>query len=189
MRRSLPISRSAIAATPRRWEKWLRDVFLQVLCDGEPVQYKEGSGRAQLAQAIASESNPLTARVIVNRIWQYHFGKGIVRTPSNFGRMGERPDASGIARLSRSGLRCERMEYQEAASQDSALRARTGRPRQPNPEADPDNKLLSHFDLAAPARHGDTARLRARGFRPALTEPSAARRSRSPTTTSGARCI
>ena len=42
-------------------------------------------------QAIASETNPLTARVMVNRVWQHHFGKGIVRTPSNFGRMGERP--------------------------------------------------------------------------------------------------
>jgi mono/diheme cytochrome c family protein len=47
--------------------------------------------RRQLAEWIASADNPLTARVAVNRIWQYHFGKGIVRTPSDFGLTGDRP--------------------------------------------------------------------------------------------------
>lgn len=47
--------------------------------------------RRQFAEWIASERNPLTARVMVNRIWQHHFGDGIVRTPSNFGKMGEKP--------------------------------------------------------------------------------------------------
>lgn len=47
--------------------------------------------RRGLATWIASEDNPLTARVMVNRIWQQHFGEGIVRTPNNFGKMGERP--------------------------------------------------------------------------------------------------
>ena len=50
-----------------------------------------GSGRLQLAQSIASRSNPLTARVFVNRIWQSHFGAGLVRTPSDFGNQGEKP--------------------------------------------------------------------------------------------------
>ena len=49
------------------------------------------SGRLQLAEWIASEHNPLTSRVMVNRIWQHLFGVGIVRTPDNFGTMGERP--------------------------------------------------------------------------------------------------
>ena len=49
------------------------------------VSYQEGSGRKQLAEAIASPRNPLTARVIVNRIWQWHFGRGLVPTPSDFG--------------------------------------------------------------------------------------------------------
>ena len=47
--------------------------------------------RRGLAAWIASPENPLTARVMVNRIWQHHFGEGIVRTPNNFGKMGERP--------------------------------------------------------------------------------------------------
>ncbi|HLJ53473.1 MAG TPA: DUF1553 domain-containing protein, partial [Chthonomonadaceae bacterium] len=51
----------------------------------------QGSGRLELAKWIASDTHPLTARVMVNRIWQHHFGQGIVRTPSNFGKLGERP--------------------------------------------------------------------------------------------------
>jgi len=50
-----------------------------------------GSGRREFAEWIASPENPVSARVIVNRIWQHHFGEGIVRTPSNFGELGERP--------------------------------------------------------------------------------------------------
>jgi hypothetical protein len=65
--------------------------FLSILCSGEPAPYQKGSGRLELANDIASAKNPLTARVIVNRIWQYHFGAGIVRTPSDFGVMGDRP--------------------------------------------------------------------------------------------------
>ena len=44
-----------------------------------------------MARWIASSDNPLTARVIVNRVWQHHFGEGLVRTPSNFGKIGEPP--------------------------------------------------------------------------------------------------
>lgn len=51
----------------------------------------QGSGRLELARAIANPRNPLTARVIVNRVWQRHFGAGIVRTPSDFGTRGELP--------------------------------------------------------------------------------------------------
>jgi hypothetical protein len=47
--------------------------------------------RVELAKWIVSSENPLTARVMVNRIWQYHFGRGIVTTPNDFGRMGSRP--------------------------------------------------------------------------------------------------
>ena len=50
-----------------------------------------GSGRLELAQWLASPSHPLTARVMVNRVWQWHFGQGLVRSVDNFGRLGERP--------------------------------------------------------------------------------------------------
>jgi hypothetical protein len=53
--------------------------------------FKQGSGRLELARAIASKDNPLTARVMVNRIWLHHFGKGLVRTPSDFGLRGDPP--------------------------------------------------------------------------------------------------
>ena len=69
--------------TPRR--------FLSVLSPGEPPPFSQGSGRLELAEAIVSPTNPLTARVIVNRVWQQHFGRGIVATASNFGALGERP--------------------------------------------------------------------------------------------------
>ena len=65
--------------------------FLSILSEGAPVPFHNGSGRLELAEAIANPVNPLTARVMVNRIWQHHFGSGIVRTPSNFGLVGDRP--------------------------------------------------------------------------------------------------
>ena len=65
--------------------------FLHVLAGDNPKRFTEGSGRKELAEAIADPKNPLTARVFVNRIWQQHFGRGIVGTPSNFGSLGERP--------------------------------------------------------------------------------------------------
>jgi hypothetical protein len=69
----------------------VRRHFLQVLCDGAPPLFHQGSGRLELAEAIASSHNPLTARVIVNRIWALNFGAPLVGTPSNFGALGERP--------------------------------------------------------------------------------------------------
>jgi hypothetical protein len=57
--------------------------------NGVDLQSKDR--RKQLADWIASADNPLTSRVAVNRIWQYHFGKGLVRTPSDFGATGDKP--------------------------------------------------------------------------------------------------
>ena len=65
--------------------------FLSILAGDHPTLFTKGSGRLELAQAIANRKNPLTARVLVNRIWMHHFGRGIVATPSNLGAMGERP--------------------------------------------------------------------------------------------------
>ncbi len=65
--------------------------FLEILSGGKPVPFKHGSGRLDLAQAIASKNNPLTARVIVNRVWLHHFGEGFVRTPDDLGTQAEKP--------------------------------------------------------------------------------------------------
>jgi mono/diheme cytochrome c family protein len=65
--------------------------FLAVLSHGERRPFEHGSGRLDLAQAIASRDNPLTARVLVNRIWMHHFGSPLVRTPSDFGVRSEPP--------------------------------------------------------------------------------------------------
>ena len=65
--------------------------FLKVIAGDEPPAFKKGSGRLELASAIADPNNPLTARVMVNRIWQHHFGRGLVGTPDNFGALGEAP--------------------------------------------------------------------------------------------------
>jgi hypothetical protein len=65
--------------------------FLTLLSEGEPEAFKDGSGRRELAEAISSRSNPLTARVMVNRVWGLFFGRPLVQTPSNFGHSGMLP--------------------------------------------------------------------------------------------------
>lgn len=70
--------------------------FLKVLAQNEPKSFTQGSGRLELAEAIADPNNPLTARVIVNRVWSIFFGRGLVATPSNFGQLGSLPSHSEL---------------------------------------------------------------------------------------------
>jgi hypothetical protein len=65
--------------------------FLEILSGPNRPEFKNGSGRLELAAAIVSPSDPLTARVIVNRIWLHHFGEGIVTTPDDFGNQSAPP--------------------------------------------------------------------------------------------------
>ena len=70
--------------------------FLQVLGNSSLPPDVRGSGRLELANWIASKDNPLTARVIVNRIWQGHFGRGIVATANDFGTRGVAPSNQAL---------------------------------------------------------------------------------------------
>ncbi len=118
--------------------------FLSILCDGQPQPFAKGSGRLELAEAIASPRNPLTARVMVNRIWQHHFGAGIVRTPSDFGRMGDRPSDPELldylaSRFIESGWSVKALHREIMLSATYALSAD---PSEKNFRIDPENRLL-----------------------------------------------
>ncbi len=65
--------------------------FPVVLSGTVDAKLSKGSGRLELAEWLTSPGNPLTARVMVNRIWQWHFGEALVRTPNNWGKTGEAP--------------------------------------------------------------------------------------------------
>jgi hypothetical protein len=125
--------------------------FLHILAGNDPPRFTHGSGRLELAEAIANKSNPLTARVFVNRIWQQHFGRGIVGTPSNFGHLGARPTHPelldylaalfmennwSIKKLHRE-IMLSRTYQQSASVVESSS----------NPKSeDPDNLLLGHMN-------------------------------------------
>ena len=114
----------------------------------EREHWTVGSGRLQLAQAIASTSNPLTARVFVNRIWQNHLGAGLVRTPSDFGYQGEKPThpelldylASTFMENGWSIKRLHRMIVTSATYRQSSVVT----PAVQN--ADPDNRLICRMN-------------------------------------------
>jgi hypothetical protein len=65
--------------------------FLEVLSEKNRAKFRNGSGRLELANAIGSKANPLTARVLVNRVWQHHFGEGFVSTPDDLGNQSAPP--------------------------------------------------------------------------------------------------
>ena len=118
---------------PRRW--------LSIL-GGEAVPAEAGSGRKELGDWIVK--SPLTARVMVNRIWEWHFGQGLVRSSNDFGARGEKPSHPELldwlaAKFVESGFSVKAMHrlilssevYQRASAVPSAT--------------DPDNRLLAHF--------------------------------------------
>ena len=110
--------------------------------DGEPLPFTKGSGRMELAEAIAK--HPLAARVMVNRIWQHHFGRGIVDTPSNFGMMGERPTHPELleylaGRFIESGMSMKAMHREIMLSNTYQLAYAR---QEANASVDPENRLL-----------------------------------------------
>jgi mono/diheme cytochrome c family protein len=108
--------------------------------------FTQGSGRLELARAIASPDNPLTARVLVNRVWLGHFGHGLVRTPSDFGTRSDPPTHPELldwlaAQFVRDGWSVKRLHKRIMLSatyrQSSAVSAEAFK-------LDPENRLLSH---------------------------------------------
>ncbi|MFK8110993.1 MAG: DUF1553 domain-containing protein, partial [Rubripirellula sp.] len=119
--------------------------FLQVLSE-DPQPYRNGSGRLELAESLTTDAAALTARVIVNRIWLAHFGRGIVSTPSNFGSQGSRPTHPELlddlaARFIASGWSMKRLHREillSATWQQSSVESDRA-------SADPDNRWLSRM--------------------------------------------
>ncbi|MFN8813272.1 MAG: PSD1 and planctomycete cytochrome C domain-containing protein [Acidobacteriota bacterium] len=106
-------------------------------------QYPTRGRRITLARWIASPKNPLTARVMVNRLWQQHFGSGIVRTPSDFGRNGEKPTHPELldwlaVEFVESGWDIKHMHR-------LMLLSATWQQSAENPGADEDSRLFSRF--------------------------------------------
>ncbi len=112
--------------------------------DDQPPIGDQSSGRLELAKWLTSPSHPLTSRVMVNRIWHWHFGEGLVRSPDNFGRLGERPDNQPLLdwlarRFVDSGWSIKAMHRLIMLSSD--LPDEHGL-RRTAAEADPENRLL-----------------------------------------------
>lgn len=121
--------------------------FLTVLGGGEA--FTQGSGRRELAAAIASPDNPLTARVFVNRVWAHHFGKGLVDTPSDFGFRANPPSHPELldwlaATFMEEGWSVKALHRLIVLS--NAYRQKSEEPRgaEAAPAVDPDNRLLAH---------------------------------------------
>jgi hypothetical protein len=129
--------------------------YLDVL---SAAPFANGSGRLELAEQIASQRNPLTARVMVNRIWHHLFGTGIVRTVDDFGHVGEAPshpelldylsrrfveDGWSVKKLIRSIVMAEAFRQANRANPQAG-------------EVDPQNRLLHHY----PARRLEAEAIR-----------------------------
>jgi hypothetical protein len=121
--------------------------YVQALTPAGFTLSPQGSGRVGLARLIASPENPLTARVMVNRIWQWIFGRGLVGTPDDFGHLGERPSHPELfdclaARFVEEGWSMKRLVrslvLSRAFQSDSAPTAEAR-------DRDPQNALLSHY--------------------------------------------
>ncbi|HEX7898572.1 MAG TPA: DUF1549 domain-containing protein [Planctomycetota bacterium] len=112
--------------------------FLRALAGPDAAQIARGSGRAHLAEAVAA--TPLAARVMVNRIWQQHFGRGIVSTPSNFGALGARPTHPELLDALAARFTTVKALHREILLSAAYQRASTIDPR--NEAVDPENQWL-----------------------------------------------
>lgn len=133
-----------IRGNPGRPGKQVPRQFLEVVAGPERKPFTNGSGRLELAQAIVDSKNPLTSRVIVNRLWQHHFGTGLVPTTSDFGTRGLPPSNPELLdwlslKMIDSGWSMKQMHrlilssavYRQSSCENQAAR-----------QADPENRLL-----------------------------------------------
>ncbi len=132
--------------------------YLQMIDADRSAGTLPGSGRAYVAEQIASPLNPLTARVMVNRVWHWLFGNGLVGTPDDFGHLGEKPTHPELldhlaARFVDEGWSLKRLVREIVQSR--AFRTAAA-PVAGTREIDPDNILLSHY----PARRAEAEVIR-----------------------------
>lgn len=137
-------------STPRR--------YLEVLSKSLKPFTNSGSGRLELADRIADPENPLTARVMVNRIWHHLFGTGLVRTVDDFGHVGELPSHPEL--LDHLATQFVNQEWSLKRLIRSLVLTRTfqmsNQPSALSQEIDPQNRLLQHF----PARRMEAEAVR-----------------------------
>ena len=134
-----------VRGNPNRLGDAVPRQFLSAIERDKRRPFAHGSGRLELARAIVDPVNPLTARVMVNRVWQHHFGEGLVRTPGDFGMRSDPPThpelldglageftghAWSVKRLHR--LILSSRVFQQSSQPPSSL------------DSDPDNRRLSH---------------------------------------------
>jgi Protein of unknown function (DUF1553)/Protein of unknown function (DUF1549)/Planctomycete cytochrome C len=117
--------------------------FISVLTKGDPA-FHSGSGRRELAEKIFTDAAPLAARVIVNRVWGWHFGKPLVGTPSDFGTQGEKPSHPRLlddlaARFIANGWS---LKWLHREIMLSAAYQQASRPRPDAVKSDASNRLL-----------------------------------------------
>lgn len=131
--------------------------YIEVL-SGSTAFETTGSGRLQLAEQIASPENPLTSRVMVNRVWHHLFGRGIVATTDDFGRMGEKPTHPELLdflanQFVEEGWSVKKLIRHIVLSETFRRSSTPGREAE---KVDPDNRLLHHY----PARRLDAESIR-----------------------------
>jgi hypothetical protein len=121
--------------------------YLEVL-NPDPIRAKD-SGRLELAQRVVSASNPLTARVMANRLWIWAFGDGLIATPDNLGKMGAKPEDLALldfvaSRLQSDGWSAKRFLLELVSTEAFRRDSRSGDEAR---KVDPLNRSLSHASV------------------------------------------
>lgn len=137
-----------VRGNPSQWGRSVPRQFPAIASTARREPFPHGSGRIDLAQAITSADNPLTARVLVNRVWMYHFGEPLVATPSDFGLRSEPPThpelldhlASRLVQEGWSLKRLHRLIMRSSAYQMASRVESSSLP--PQQAVDPENHFL-----------------------------------------------